>query len=524
MSADHHVTQSDVKFGRFLLDLVQRRLTCSGEQVKLNSRSLDILCELAASRGDVVDYDHLMERIWPGRVVEQNAIQVHVSSLRKALEAGSGGHSYVVTVPGRGYRLVGVETSAAPSVQQDSDSARMPGTSVAVLRFTNLSGDPTQDYFADGIVEDIVTGLSRISGLFVIGSNSSFRYGSGTHDLSKIGREFGCRYLVQGSVRKADSRIRITARLVEADTGVSIWAERYDRRLDDIFDVQDAIAMSLIGALDSNLRKAEIARVRRKRPDSLDAYDLVLKALSSMRTTMPTGADEAIPLLLKALELEPEYAAAQAHLSRCFQIRFSRNGLNNSDREASVRYARAAIRSDDATALGTAGLVIWFADPDYKAAFEVFERALSISSSNVVALGNSAFVHAWMGQTELARERAKRALELSPFDTLIAYLAIAVAELHACRFVEAHRAASRAVEANALFSVPQVLLTIALVRLGRLEEARSAATRVLTLDPTFTMAVWSVTVKKNPAVFDPIAEAWAKLDMSGGRGASATVR
>jgi len=186
--------------------------------------------------------------------------------------------------------------------------------------------------------------------------------------------------------------------------------------------------------------------------------------------------------------------------------------LNDADREASVRHARAAIRSDDATALGIAGLVIWFDDPDYKDAFEAFERALSISNSNVVALGNSAFVCAWMGQADVAYQRAAKALELSPFDTLIANMAIAVVQFHAGRFEEAHRAASRAAEANPSFSVPQILLTVALVELGRIEEARSAAARVLALDPTFAMPVWAVTVRKNPAVFDPIARAWAKLD------------
>ena len=142
--------------------------------------------------------------------------------------------------------------------------------------------------------------------MFVIGRNSSFMYGGGDVDSAKVGRDLGCRYLVQGSVRKADNRIRITARLVEAETGVAIWAERYDRHIDDIFEVQDAIAMSLIGAIEPSLRKAEVTRVRRQRPDSLDAYDLVLQALSSMRTTMPTGAGDAIPLLQRALELEPE--------------------------------------------------------------------------------------------------------------------------------------------------------------------------------------------------------------------------
>lgn len=504
------MTDTPVRFGRFQLDVMNRALTCSGAPVKLNSRAFDILCELALAHGEVVDKDRLMARVWAGRIVEENAIQVHVSSLRKALEAAGEGQSHVVTVPGRGYRLVGMDTSTTSPGSVDQ-GGNHPGTSVAVLRFANLSGDPAQDYFADGIVEDIITGLSRIGGISVIASNSSFTYGAEAPDLAKVGRDLGCRYLVQGSVRKADHRIRITARLVEAESGRSLWAERYDRRFDDLFEVQDSIAMSLIGAIEPNLRKAEVNRVRRARPNNLGAYDLVLRALSSMRTTMPVGAGEAIPLLQQALELEPDYSAAHAHLSRCFQIRFSRQGLHESDREFAIRHARAATRSDDATALGTAGLVIWFLDSDAQAAFDVFDRALSISNSNVVALGNSAFAQAWMGRTEVAIARAQRALELSPFDTLIAHMAVAVAELHLNRFEKAQWAASLAVEANPSFSVPLILLTVALVRLGRMKDARATASKVLALDPTFTMPVWSVTVRKNPAVFDPIAEAWTKL-------------
>ncbi len=507
------VADTPVRFGRFQLDLGSRALTCSGAPVKLNSRALDILCELALAHGEVVDKDRLMERVWAGRVVEENAIQVHVSSLRKTLEAADEGQSHIVTVPGRGYRLVGIDGPATLPGFVDRGGVRAPGTSVAVLRFANLSGDSAQNYFADGIVEDIITGLSRIGGISVIASNSSFVYGAEAPDLAKIGRDLGCRYLVQGSVRRADNRIRITARLVETETSRALWAERYDRRLDDLFEVQDSIAMSLIGAIEPSLRKAEISRVRRERPNSLDAYDLVLRALSSMRTTMPTGVADAIPLLQQALELEPDYSAAHAHLSRCFHVRFSRQGLNESDRESAIRHARAATRSDDATALGIAGLVIWFDDSDYEAAFEVFDRALSISSSNVVALGNSAFAHAWMGQTDVAIARAKRALELSPFDTLIAHMAIAVAELHARKFDEAYRAASLAAEANTSFSVPLILLTVALITLGRMGDAKATASKVLALDPTFTIPVWSVTVRKNPAVFDPIAEAWTKLEL-----------
>jgi DNA-binding winged helix-turn-helix (wHTH) protein len=365
-------THRIVSFGRFAFDLTDRRLTCSGKPVTLSNRALDILCELVHARGEVVDKDRLMERVWPGRIVEENALHVHISTLRKVLEPGSHGQSFVVTVPGRGYRLVGVDSPAcADATSPAAERAKTPGTSVAVLRFANLSGDPEQ--------------------------------------------------------------------------------------------------------------------------------------------TMPAGAGEAIPILQRAVELEPDYAAAHAHLSRCFQMRFSRHGLNEADREASVRHARAAIRSDDATALGTAALVIWFDDPDYEVALEVFERALSISSSNVVALGNSAFVNALMGRSELAMERARQAMGLSPFDTLISNMAIAVAEFHAGRFEAARLAAVRSVEANPYFSVPRILLTVALVELGRIEEARLSAAEVLSLDPTFSMPVWSVTIRKNPAVFDPMARAWAKL-------------
>jgi len=188
---------------------------------------------------EVIDKDRLLERVWRGRIVEENAIQVHVSALRKSLVAGGDGQSYIVTVPGRGYRLVGIHASAPPKADLSSVRSKIPGTSVAVLRFVNLGGDPEQDYFADGIVEDIITGLSRIGGVFVIASKSSFVFDRDSPDFARIGRELSCRYLVRGSVRKADKRIRITARLLEAETGVSIWAEHYDRRLDDIFEVQD---------------------------------------------------------------------------------------------------------------------------------------------------------------------------------------------------------------------------------------------------------------------------------------------
>jgi len=185
--------------------------------------------------------------------------------------------------------------------------------SIAVLRFANLSGDPEQEYFADGIVDDIITGLSRIRWLLVIARNSSFAYKGRSVDMKQIGRELGVRYALEGSVRRSGNRVRITTQLIEAETGTHVWAERYDRSLDDIFAVQDEITLSTIGAIEPSLRTAEIERVKRKRPENLDTYDLVLRALPYANAAMPEPARVAVPLLERALALEPAYGLAHGH-------------------------------------------------------------------------------------------------------------------------------------------------------------------------------------------------------------------
>jgi adenylate cyclase len=384
--------------------------------------------------------------------------------------------------------------------------------SIAVLPFENMSSDPEQDYFVDGMVEDIIAGLSRIKWLFVIARNSSFIYKGKAADVKRVGRELGVRYVLEGGVRKAANRVRITTELIEAETGILLWAERYDRLLDDIFAVQDEITMSAVGAIEPSLRKAEIERVKRKRPDSLDAYDLLLRALPFVYNMMAEGAAAAIPLLGKALDLEPAYGGAHAALAWCHHFRFSRGGLREEDRAAAIHHARTAITvgSDDATALAIAGLVIWFDEHDNTAALSLFDRALALSSSNVFAHCCSAVALAWMGKAEPAIERAERALRLSPFDSLnyLSYDALAISYFHTKRYEEAREAARGAIESNPRFSVPHALLTAALVRLGRDEEAKVAAQRVLALDPTFTIRRFSVTVGFVPTVFTPFADAW----------------
>src|SRR6202162_5342214 len=192
--------------------------------------------------------------------------------------------------------------------------------SIAVLPFQNMSDDPAQEYFADGMVEDIITGLSRIKWLFVIARNSSFVYKAQAVDVKQVGRDLGVRYVLEGSVRKAGERVRISGQLIETETSVHLWAERFDRRLDDVFALQDEITLNVVGAIEPSCREAEIERVKRKRPENLDAYDLVLRALPHVVPPMPAEAAKAMPLLERALTLEPDYAGAHRYLAWCHEI------------------------------------------------------------------------------------------------------------------------------------------------------------------------------------------------------------
>jgi adenylate cyclase len=286
--------------------------------------------------------------------------------------------------PVRVYRMpIGGTAAAVPSAPAVPDRP-----SIAVLSFQNLSADPEQEYFTDGIVEDIITGLSRIRWLFVIGRNSSFTYKGQAVEVKRVGRELGVRYVLEGSVRKVGNRVRITTQLIEAENGVHVWAERYDRSLDDIFALQDEITLSTVGAIEPSLRAAETERVKRKRPENLDAYDLVLRAMPHINAAMPEEARIAVPLLERALALEPDYGLAHGYLALCFEVLFVRGGLDPEIGAAAVRHAHAAITHgpDDGTALGLAGFVIAIVEHDRRTAIEAFEAALALSPSCSIAL------------------------------------------------------------------------------------------------------------------------------------------
>jgi TolB-like protein/class 3 adenylate cyclase len=367
--------------------------------------------------------------------------------------------------------------------------------SIAVLPFQNMSGDPEQEYFADGMVEDIVTGLSRIKWLFVIARNSRFIYKGNAIDVRQVGRDLGGRYVLEGGVRKAGARVRITAQLLEAETGAHLWADKYDGALEDIFDLQDQITDRVVGIVEPSLRRSEIERSRRKRPENLDAYDLVLRALPHMQARMPEGARIAIPLLEEALSLDPDYAVAHAHLAWCREWCFTRGGLDQADKDVALLHARAAIASDidDAAALAVAGWVIIVLTKEHEMALGAIERALSLNASCATAHYFAALVNAFADRPAPAAFHATRALRLSPFDpsAFEAHLALGMGAIGEANYDEAASCFARASQINARHSLFPFFQAIALALGGRAGESASLVRRGLELERGFRIRVFS---------------------------------
>ncbi len=347
--------------------------------------------------------------------------------------------------------------------------------SIAVLPFQNMSGDPEQEYFADGMVEDIITGLSRIKWLFVIARNSSFTYKGRSVDIRHVGRELGVRYVVEGGVRKSGNRVRITAQLIEAETGAHVWADRFDGGLEDVFDLQDQITDRVIGIVEPSLQKSEIERSRRKHPDNLDAYDLYLRALPHIESIRPADARIAAGFLEDAIKLDPNLAAAHARLAQCHEICFLNDGFDEAERSAGLRHARATIASgtDDATAFAIAALVINNLGKDHAAALNTIERAVSLNASCAQAHYFGAFVHALSANPTAAASHASRALRLSPFDpsAYIAHFAQGLAGFREARYDEAASHFARAAQ-DRTGPVFHRWHAVALALAGHIEEAR----------------------------------------------------
>lgn len=484
------------QFGPYRLDAGAKTLFRASEPVALGRRAVVLLECLLEQAGTPVSKDTLIAFAWPGLAIEDSNLTVQIAAVRREFEVGAGEMSWIETLPRRGYRYIGPppETNASPSkLSVGADRIQLPEKpSVAVLPFLNLSGDSAQDYFVDGMVEDITAGLSRIKWLFVVARSSSYAFKDTSADVRHIGRELGVRYLLKGSLRRDDAHVRVSAQMMEAASGSLLWAERFDRQFDDIFSLQDDIALNVVSAIEPNLRQHEVERVKRKTPDSLNAYDLVLQAQADVDSGMPAQVTKALVLVEKALALDPDYPLAHAFAAMCHHSLFLRAGLNEAERLASIRHAQAAILNgrDDALALTFAGFSIGMDAHDRATAFTVLEAALAVSPSSAVTYILGGVIFGWAGEAEKAIEWAERALSLSPFDprAFATFHALTLGNFHLGCFDVAVKAAYKAVQSNPAHSISHMLLAAALVKADRLIEAKGAAKMVLDLQPGFKMS------------------------------------
>ena len=381
--------------------------------------------------------------------------------------------------------------------------------SIAVLPFRNISGDPEQDYFAAGIVEDIVAALSRITWLSVTKRQTGFSRGDGVMEPSKLLRDFGVRYALLGGVRKAGGRVRITARLLEAGTGRQLWADRYDGALDRVFDLQDQIADQIAGVVEPSLRRAETKRSRRKRTDSLDAYDCYLRALPHVAEQMPGKASLAIPLLDRALKLDPDYSAAHALIAWCHELCFARGGFEEAHRSAALRHAGIVLDgdTDDGTPLAVAGFVTTLLTADRDAALGAIDRGVAMNPSSTTALLLGAQAHALAGECELAESFSDRALSLNPVDPLAfeAHMALGEAAVQDDRYDDASACFARAARAKPSFSTAYIYQAMALAQAGHVDRATNPLRRGFELEPAFSTRAFH-----EHHLADPLRERWVE--------------
>jgi TolB-like protein len=474
------MTNQDVTFGPFRFDLVRRELYRDGALVRVGSRALEILALLVAARGEVVGKDELLSRVWPSQVVEENNLQVQVSALRKVFETESA--SYLVTVPGRGYRMLGINEPQSTPVLPDRPS-------IAVLPFENMSDDPAQEYFADGIADDIITSLCHIPRLFVIARNSSFAYKGRPVDIRQVGRELGVRYVLEGGVRKAANRVRITGQLIDAASGMHLWAEHFDGAIEDIFDLQDEVARSVVGAIIPKLEQAEIERAKRKPTENLDAYDYFLRGLASAHRMTREDVAQALHLFAKSNALDPEFASPYGLAAFCYVMR-KMNGWMAAPPTDTAETQRLASRAgecgkDDAGTLAFAGLALGYVVGELEEAAALVERALELNRNLAIGWYASGTVKAFRGgEPDVAIEHLARAMRLSPLDPFMFTMqgVTAFAHFFASRYEEAAAWAQRAFRSN-----PKILGTLRIAAAshalaGRMEEARKFIGRALELD------------------------------------------
>ena len=431
--------------------------------------------------------------------------------MRKAIGDSGEQQRLIRTVSRKGFRFVGkviegpLLGGASPSLGALGNKIEQTATpvpaltlpekpSIAVLPFQNMSADPEQEYFADGMVEDIITALSRMRWLFVIARNSSFTYKGQHVDVKQVGRELGVRYVLEGSVRKAANRVRITGQLIDASTGAHLWGDRFDGTLENIFDLQDQITTSVVGAIAPTLEHVEIERAKRKPTESLDAYDYFLRGMAKVHQWARAANDEALRLFSKAIELDPDFASAYGMAAWCYVWRKINGWMIDSAQEIAegARLAKRAVElgKDDAVALSRGGHALaWFVR-DLDVAAACLDRALVLNPNLAVAWHLSGWIRAYRGELDLAIEHHMRGIRLSPLDPALFNMhgGVAFAHFLAGRYDEATSWGQKALQEGPNYPTTNRILAASYALAERLSEAQQAMARLRQLDPALKVS------------------------------------
>jgi TolB-like protein len=501
------------QFERYVLDTDRRELRLGADSVPVTPQVFDFLACVIERRGHVVSRDELFNAIWNGRVVSDSALSTCVSAARRAIGDSGEAQRLIKTVPRKGVRFVGTvreepqaDGIAAPAaVSEASQPLALPDKpSIAVLPFTNMSDDAAQDYFADGMAEEVITALSRCSWLFVIARNSSFTYKGSSVDIRQVGRELGVRYVLEGSVRRDGDRLRLTGQLIDATTGAHIWADRFDGNLSDVFGLQDRITECIVGAIEPRLQLAEIARLKQKPAVDLNAYDLLLRAQQFHYEFTEDSFAAALRCLGEALARDPTYPPALALAAYCYAERRLQGWVQDAEAEA-VEGHRLALRAaelagDDGNVLWMAGHAIRVLGNDFVGATEMLRLSVDLNPNSAMALTAAAWNEVLLSNPQSALGLLARAERLSPRDPRAWFMWAARAWAHfvAGQFGEAASWGRRALARNPRSTRTMRILAASLAKLGEIDQAKAVMGALRMIEPELTLATQRVRVRHWP--------------------------
>ena len=497
-------TERSLHFEGFTLDLDRLCLHGPSGRVDLRRKSFDVLRYLVEHAGRVVGKEELMKAVWPDVTVSDESLAQCISQVRRAISDES--QRIIKTVPRRGYLMdvpisvSDVTAAGSPLATAATAEALSPilprpdRPSIAVLPFTNMSGELEQEYFADGIVEDIITELSRFSALFVIARNSSFQWKGKPTDVRQVGRDLGVRYVLEGSVRRAEDRIRISAQLIDAESSGHIWAEKYDHDYADIFALQDRITESVVGAIEPQILVREGRRAMRKSPTNLDAFDCCMRGVWHFYQLEPDENRQAESWLRRSIELDPTLARAHIFIARLLNWRCWSGHSDDIDRDfhAAQAAAERAVALDDRDPAGHCALAfVSLLTRQHQRALTAAQRAIELNpnfAQGYFALGET---YTFMGHFAEMMDPLMRCLRLSPQDPLASVIIsfIALAHYHLGNYKEALHYSERALQRRRHYVVLRTLAAT-LGQLGRTEEARSVLAEMEGTKPTNARAHW----------------------------------